>query len=235
MPLYAHMIQVVLDAGFNYNTAKFCMQWGDEFPADANDGILFCGRANNSWITYSDDVNELFTEDSEDCIFALANQMLWMEEEVVENDNGGYRPSKSALIRTMRNIATNYYMQNWSKHVAWTNLYKIAPFKGGNPSDSLCYTELDDCVKILKAEIDFLSPRVVVMLTRYNWAKDFIIPLNGGQEPKCIDKETWDKYTALAYRLNGRLIIVSEHPQGKPEKSHAEAILKLIERNSIKQ
>ncbi len=232
LPLYAHMIQVVLDAGFNYDTAKFCMQWGKNFPASENEGILFYGRANNGWITSSNDVNELFTEGSEDCIFALGNQMSWMEDDYIENDNGGgYRPSRSAFIRTMRNVASEYY-DEWSSHVAWSNLYKIAPWKGGNPSDSLCYTELDDCVKIMQAEISFLSPCSVVMLTGWNWAKDFLIPMNGGQEPEYIDKEAWGDYWAWAYRIGGRLIIVSEHPQGKPEAAHAEAIVNLIERNS---
>lgn len=231
LPLYAHMIQVVLDAGFNYDTAKFCMQWGKDFPACENEGILFYGRANNGWITSSNDVNELFTEGSENCIFALDNQMSWMEEDFIENDNGGYRPSLSALIRTMRNVASEYY-DEWSSHVAWSNLYKIAPWKGGNPSDSLCYTELDDCVKIMQAEISFLLPRAVVMLTGYNWAKDFLVSMNGGQGPEYIDKEAWGDYCARAYRIGGLLIIVSEHPQGKTEAAHAKAIINLIERNS---
>ena len=231
LPLYAHMIQIVQDSGHNYDTAKFCMQWGKNYPASKNEGILFYGRANNGWVSSSKDVKDLFTEESEDCIFTLANQMSWMEEDFIENDNGGYRPSSSAFIRTMRNVAGEYY-DEWSSHVAWSNLYKIAPADGGNPSESLCYTELDDCVKIMQAEISFLSPRAVVMLTGYYWAKDFLVPMNGGQEPDCIDEEAWGDYWAWAYRIGGRLIIVSEHPQGKPEATHAEAIVNLIERNS---
>ena len=70
------------------------------------------------------------------------------------------------------------------------------------------------------------------MLTGWNWAKDFLVPMNGGQEPEYIDKEAWGDYWTWAYRIGGRLIIVSEHPQGKTEAAHAEAIVKLIERNS---
>lgn len=229
LPLYTHMIQLVLNAGY-YDTAKFCMQWGRNFPTAENEGIIFYGRANNGWITSSNSVNELFAEESEDCIFALDNQMDWMEEYFIENDDGGYRPSSSALIRTMRNIASEYY-DEWSSHVAWSNLYKIAPWKGGNPGNSLCYTELDDCVKIMQAEMSFLSPRIVVMLTGWNWAKDFLVTMNGGQEPEYIDKEAWGDYWAWAYHIGGRLIIVSEHPQGKTEAAHAKAIVNLIERN----
>ena len=75
LPLYAHMIQIVLDTGFNYDTAKFCMQWGKNYPTSENEGILFYGRANNGWISSSNDVTDLFAEGSEDCIFALDNQM----------------------------------------------------------------------------------------------------------------------------------------------------------------
>ncbi len=227
MPLYAHMIQVVLDAGFGYDTAKFCMQWGKDFPQGVNEGLLFYGRANNGWISSSNDVEELFAEGDDDCIFARDNQMEWMAEDMV----GDYRPSSSAFIRTIRNVASEYY-DNWSSHVAWSNLYKVAPWEGGNPSDALCYAQLEDCKKIMQKELAFTSPRAVVMLTGYYWAKDFLEYMNDGQEPDCIGCEKWGGYEAWAYRLDGRLFIVSEHPQGKPEAAHAEAIVKLIESNS---
>ena len=50
------------------------------------------------------------------------------------------------------------------------------------------------------------------------WGKDFLVPMNGGQEPEYIDKEAWGDYWTWAYRIGGRLIIVSEHPQGKPKR-----------------
>ncbi len=226
-PLYAHMIQVVLDTVFDYKTAKFCMQWGKDFPQGENQGFLFYGRANNGWISSSDNVEELFAEGGEDCIFARKNQMEWMAKDMVDD----YRPSSSAFIRTIRNVASEYY-DNWPCHVAWSNLYKVAPWEGGNPSDTLCYAQLEDCKKIMQEELAFTSPLAVVMLTGYYWAKDFLEYMNGGLEPNCIDREAWGSYEAWAYRLNGRLIIVSEHPQGKPEAVHAEAIVRLIERHS---
>ena len=216
LPLYSHMIQTVRDEGIGYETAKFCVQWGKEFPADENEGIL------------SDSVDELFAEGDEECIFARENQMAWMEYDETES---GYRPSRSALIRTMRNVASEYY-DDWSSHIAWSNLYKIAPWEGGNPNDELCDAEYEDCVEIMREEIAFLSPRVVVMLTGYHWAKDFLVSMNAGQEPEYTDKEAWGDYKAWAYRIGGRLFVVSEHPQGKPEAAHAEAIVNLIERNS---
>lgn len=227
MPLYAHMIQVVLDSGFGYDTAKFCMQWGKDFPQGENEGLLFYGRANNGWISSSNDVEELFAGGGEDCIFARDNQMEWMAEDVVDD----YRPSSSAFIRTIKNVASEYY-DNWTSHVAWSNLYKVVPWEGGNPSDALCYAQLEDCKKIMQKELAFTSPRAVVMLTGYYWAKDFLEYMNDGLEPDCIGYEKWGGYEAWAYRLEGRLLIVSEHPQGKPEAAHAEAIVKLIEINN---
>ena len=215
MPLYAHMIQVVLDSGFGYDTAKFCMQWGKDFPQGENEGLLFYGRANNGWISSSNDVEELFADGGEDCIFARDNQMEWMAEDVVDD----YRPSSSAFIRTIKNVASEYY-DNWTSHVAWSNLYKVAPWEGGNPSDALCYAQLEDCKKIMQKELAFTSPRAVVMLTGYYWAKDFLEYMNDGLEPDCIGYEKWGGYEAWAYRLEGRLLIVSEHPQGKPEAAH---------------
>ena len=42
----------------------------------------------------------------------------------------------------------------WSKQIAWTNLYKIAPAEEGNPSDALCQRQLLACQQILKKELN---------------------------------------------------------------------------------
>lgn len=74
----------------------------------------------------------------------------------------------------------------WSKQIAWTNLYKIAPAEEGNPSDALCQRQLLACQQILKKELNLLKPThiLVIAKTRHrgnkidsheadSWTKDF--------------------------------------------------------------
>jgi hypothetical protein len=59
------------------NICIFCVQWGKNFPKEERTGILFIGKAGNSWITDETDINFLFG-DSEEGIFAREDQMEWV-------------------------------------------------------------------------------------------------------------------------------------------------------------
>ena len=227
MPIYECMIKKMS----HYNdTIKFCMQWGDEFVNKK--GILFCGRANNGWVSFSDDVNVLFDENNPERSFNRENQMSWLNDEYADNgEEKGYRLSRSAFIRSLRKIGYEIFGESWTCKSAWTNLYKIAP-NGKNPSNSMCSDQLKSCIDIFKEELAFLKPRAVVMLVGYNWALDFLKALNGGEEPAAVEREYWDKYESKVFKLANTLFIVSEHPQGKKETPHIEAITKLIKKYS---
>jgi len=61
----------------------------------------------------------------------------------------------------------------WASRLAWTNLYKIAPTKSGNPSERLCSYQLRRCVKLLELELEMLNPRYVLLVTGH-WCEPFI-------------------------------------------------------------
>lgn len=72
------------------------------------------------------------------------------------------------------------------------------------------------------------SSKVVVMFTSNSWAADLLKYMYNNKEPICIEQLNWDKYKCDVYRINETYFVVSEHPQGKKEKIHAESIISFI-------
>ena len=161
-------------------------------------------------------------------IFNLDDQMQWVENcDGIKNEDG-YDSGRSQFWRVIKKVSSHYYPENWSSYVAWTNVCKVAP-DGDNPSDPLYYAQLESCKKILKAEIEILSPKVVVFLTGEGWSKDFLSYLLGEGYNHVAESKEWDGHEAKAYLSNETIFISSEHPQGKKEPSHVQAIIDLIE------
>ncbi len=220
-PLYKKLLN---DNTFD-DICSFCVQWGENFPLEKHKGILFVGKAVNSWKNNETDVDVLFG-DSDDRIFNRDDQMQWVHD--LEGSNDIYNTKKSAFWRVIKQVSSCYFPSKWYSHVAWSNLCKLAPFsKGGNPNDTLYYEQLDSCQKILMKEIEILSPQAVVMLTS-GWEKDFIFFLNDNTEPKSEITIEWYGYSTKLYRIKGVNYIVSQHPQGKGEDKHVDAIIELI-------
>ncbi len=218
--LYVSLFKNV--AEFDFEKAVFCMQWGKDFPTESNKGILFVGRAVNGW-DKADNADEVFDEGSG--IFAAENQMRWVEEDG--------ELSESAFWRVVKGVASHFYPEKWWAHVAWSNVCKVAPYSGGNPSDSLYYAQLEDCCKILQEEIRILSPKVVVFLTGDNWGNDFLSYLNSKEMPQIIKTETWEsnngkEYNCKVCKIGEVTCLASVHPMRKAESPHAECLIKLI-------
>lgn len=225
MPLYVdllHTVDVV-----NYETCTFFPQWGKYFPWEEKCGILLVGRACNGWVTSSHNINVLFGS-SEKSIFNRSNQMKWVED--CAGNKEGYNTNKSAFWRVSKRIAQCFYPNEWYSYVAWSNVCKVAPWEGGNPSDTLYFAQLQSCQKIFETEIRVLSPKVVIMFTGYDWAKDFLEFLNDKREPKSIMCQNWDKYTCDVYYIKGTYFIVTKHPQRKNENLHVECIANIIKK-----
>lgn len=225
IPLYDKLI---MDVANEQPTEKafFCMQWGKNFPNDANDGLMFVGRATNGWHEHDYKASSFFGN-SYGQLFNLPDQMQWVED---AKGSSNYNTKSSAFWRVIKAVSSHFYPNNWSSYVAWSDVCKVAPLEGGNPSDSLYYAQIEDCEKIFKAEIKALSPWAVIFFTGYSWAKDILISLNGGREPQPVDSKQWGGgYNAIVYKINGITYIVTEHPQGKSETEHADTLIKIIE------
>ena len=217
MPLYKELLDVAQPTD-----CAFCVQWGKNFPVTQNEGILFVGKAVNGWKEI-DDIDTLFG-DGKGRIFDISDQMQWVED---MEGSEKYNTKRSAFWRLIKKISQTFYPNNWSSHIAWSNLCKIAPIKGGNPNESSYQAQLAFCQKILEKEIEILSPKYVVMLTS-GWKKDFLWFLNGGKT-KSIRKETWGNgHETKVYKIKDVTFITSAHPQGKNEQTHVEKIIEFL-------
>ena len=225
-PLYCNLIEQT--KVFSYPKAFFCMQWGKLYPKEKNTGILFIGRATNGWITDVENIDILFG-DSDKSIFNRKDQMQWVEN--CEGNVYRYNSRKSAFWRVIKNVSKRYYPENWSAYVAWSNICKVAPYEKGNPNNSLYYAQIEICCQILEIEIELLSPKFIILLTSESWAKDFLCYLTHEEPPQAIKYIHWGKenqYTMKVYLIYGRIYILTEHPQGKKEDLHIQAIIEAI-------
>lgn len=219
-PLYKEMLSEIT----HDHICTFAAQWGEFFPKKENKGLLFVGKSVNGWVADSIDIEDIFC-DSGNGVFAMNDQMIWVEN--CEGSNEGYNSRKSAFWRVNKKISMNYYPQNWYENVAWSNVCKVSPYEG-NPSDRLYYEQLSSAQKILAKEIEILSPQAVVMFTS-GWEKDFLLYLNNDKMPEPVKVVNWEGYQSILYVINGTKFIVSPHPQGKTESAHVDAVIELIE------
>ena len=89
-----------------------------------------------------------------------------------------YNPKLSAFWRVIRKIlirlAPNIRQDSWSSYLAWGNLYRIAPGKGGNPGSRLCRLQESLCKRQLLLEPERLRPRRFLILAGRSWAGPFL-------------------------------------------------------------
>lgn len=230
-PLYQVMLDDVC-AAKNEEYIKFCIQWGKQFPNEKNTGIMFYGRANNGWMCFDTTVEDIFDPNNSQRAFDRDDQMIWVEE--CAGDVEGYNSNSSAFWRVIRNVSREFYPEDELQHIVWSNLCKIAP-DGSNPSDTLYYAQLPSACEIMKTEIEFFSPRHVVVLTGEGWAMPFLEQIFGKDEPNVVGSAIFGSardYKIKVYENENVFYYVSEHPQGKNESTHIETLINLIkERN----
>lgn len=187
---------------------------GNNYPKEPRTGFMFYGRANNGW---EEGVNDTF-----DTIYNA--QLDGLSKYIEDND--------SAFFRVAGRVFSECYGDDWLNHVVYSNLYKVAP-NAGNPNGTTCGAQWKYVTEIFKKEIETLLPKFVVLFAGTNWADDFIWYINGEEMPQPLETIIWDEdygYSLSVYKIDEVYYIVSEHPQGKKEDLHAEAILSIFEK-----
>lgn len=223
-PIYKKLLE---DNSFK-DICTFSFQWGKNYPFDKSSGLLFVGKAVNGWITNETDVTQLFNMANPERIFAREDQMEWVNN--LSGNTNGYNTRKSAFWRLIKKVSETYYSEKWYSNIAWTNLYKIAPWKGGNPNGKLQEVQRKYCFDLLKKEIEILTPKYVIFLTS-GWEKAFIEYLNENRKMNIVGEKKWGKYKTSMIEINDIKFIISHHPQGKNECEHRNAIIELINEN----
>lgn len=196
-------------------------------------GFMVVGRAVNGW-SNSFNPSQLNASQEYDRVSTMIKESVYGVEDVcpmkwVTNqwqDNTCYNTRKSAFWRVTREIVLSLSLAEnfklWSSYLAWSNLYKIAPEEGGNPSRRLRSVQLEGSRSLLYREIEDFQPSGLLFLTGWNrWAKDFLIDKN--------IREVSGKFVEASGKLSlgpglKICVVVAVHPQAKKEDEWVEEV-----------
>lgn len=174
--------------------------WGEEgwAPSDAADG---------EWRRVRTSVMRKMT------FWELANQ----SGEIENHWGPGYNPRTSAFWRVIRGVSIQIMQaenSRWTERLVWSNLYKIAPSEGGNPSKKLCELQEAAAIKLMAEELRVYRPRRLLLLTGNSWAGSFISAFHGTSRAKPTGHVEW--IGSLEGHEGGRRVsvVVVPHPQG---------------------
>jgi hypothetical protein len=206
--------------------------------------LMVVGRAVNGWaegVIPSELAVAPSTTDYAATIFdsAVGNgpcPMLWVTKCWANplNPDSDYNTKKSAFWRVIRAVVAEYGIANtdedtWPSHLVWSNLYKVAPAEGGNPSNTLCDIQLPGCISLLQQEISTYLPRRLLLLTGLNWAKPFLENI----APTFTPVSNYQYVEAIAEITHGSggtsKVVVAAHPQGKSEDIWVKAVIKAFQ------
>lgn len=192
--------------------------------------LLVVGRAVNGWLDGSLDLS---SECSDEDISHLRRQgqdyakdpgrFSWLSDNPSTWSNG-YNPHRSQFWSVVRRLSARYRSDGpWYESVAWSNLYKIAPYAGGNPGERLCNAQLPFASDLLALELESFQPRAVVFLTGWLWAKDLI--------PSSVAKDltSGNDLVEAVGQWSGVPFVVGPHPQGKAIDEVATALSRALE------
>lgn len=171
---------------------------GEEFR------FMLVGRAVNGWDEYRISPEEKMTKDDfiESSILNLENaeksivfgkdRFEWIDTSENRPRNtaregidrgeikGDYKLSKAQIWSYTKDIWDSLYGEKtiwsdrWFEKIVWSNLYKLAPREGGNPEDALQQLQLNACIDLLKAEIEYFRPTHIFFATgRDYWFDKF--------------------------------------------------------------
>ena len=145
-----------------------------------------------------------------------------------------YRLSRSPFWRVARRLLAALGEDasgRWVERIAWSNLYKIAPLGGGNPSNALCRAQIGPCRAILAEEIRRLEPTHIFMPVGWNWFEsdgryDFS-RLFGGVRRSGGTYAEGSAYFALP---GGRMAqaVIACRPERRPEEEYVREIAELF-------
>lgn len=195
---------------------KLCLTMaskGIRYGMGSNKKIMVVGRAVNGWEKTKFD-NKDFDSVYDEAIKCFKNKeqfdpMDWVNKAWKRNEKNRYNTARSAFWRVIRSFVIEHTecpedSSMWASNIVWSNLYKVSPVARGNPSDKLKELQLDQCVELLKLEIDFYNPDIVLFITD-TWFNKFSEVFD--------QKISVDKNQFAIFELGQRKIIIAPRPE----------------------
>lgn len=197
--------------------------------------LMVIGRATNGWKQLDTSSAAAFSREAEAAFGSPG--FSW-----VSGDGGDLRSARDVLYRLSRSpfwrVARRLLAAlgedasgRWVERIAWSNLYKIAPLGGGNPSNALCRAQIGPCRAILAEEIRRFEPTHIFMPVGWNWFEsdgryDFS-RLFGGVRRSGGTYAEGSAYFALP---GGRMaqVVIACRPERRPEEEYVREIAELF-------
>jgi len=226
----------------NLKLTAFCAMRGENAVAGE---LMIIGRAVNGWQEEwwrPEDLNANKIDEIIKEIYGFL-PMRWVTEwwDGKEGSGKRYKTRMSAFWRVVKLLTrelgiADVTKPDWSTYLIWSNLYKISPFHGGNPSNSFAEFQRKECVNLLKEEISQWQPKKVLFLTGISWADKFFTE-DRDELGKIKVKSCYENYSDPKVQLSGKLLlpqcnpttfVVAAHPQRKPELQLTEEIMRFF-------
>lgn len=195
---------------------------------DCKEKIMVVGRAVNGWEVSFTNCSTL-----ENTVHSILNQAQRLDK-VVDLNGVKYKDSndktktyyysRSPFWRLIRKVMESYgEADNWNQKILWSNLYKIAPRRTGNPSWSLIKQDLDLYIACITEEINAYKPDKVLFITDsnyftpYNDRPSFADALNVTMKP-------YGQHIVGSGTYNNSKIVVCKRPEFRNTDAMAEEI-----------
>lgn len=216
--VYEDLIGTLAGAGVLSSRARYVAMWpmrGHSFGG----GTLVLGRAVNGWTDTEWRTRDAVTRYGRQRIVARARALsepctgcplAWVSQSWGA-PRGTYSSKTSAFWRTVRGVVGGEEGTPWPSEICWSNLYKVAPAAGGNPSPSEREAMFEGAAKLLRLELAVFRPTRVLVLTGRSWFERFVEPLGV--------PITWGRGALVqGTGTDGQATwVVAAHPQGKNE------------------
>lgn len=224
---YVQLLEHMKTQDLSGNFFGFRCLVGSDFGTSKS-RLLICGRAVDGWRfgfkadelkngSVDTTINKIFQIPTPD--LESGSHMNWIVrnyENWKNGDKSKYNYKKSrfwnysiSLLKLMD--GTKYNDNEWSKNIAWTNIYKISPQKG-NPDEMLRSMQIPFCEEILKKEIDELKPKHILFITG-DWGKKIISSLGITPDFKSFHKDTIVQFSGKLE--SGPKVVIANRPEHK--------------------
>lgn len=186
--------------------------------------LMYVGRAVNGWeFDWHKDTLDGLT----DQVFSHGFDIGSICEHPIQAD--GYNFNRSPFWQLCRSLLD---MQgesfDWASRVAWSNLFKIAPYKTGNPDPKTLTSSINSCIDLILKEIELYKPSHVVFVTDIWWME----PVDCAQESfaRALGIQLFpdSSNTIVGYGIykNSKIVVTKRPESAKTSRSdHAKQIL----------
>lgn len=210
--------------------------------------LFVIGRAPNGWESLPCDSAESFSNAAEhefntDGFTWIADNgnSFYSLHNIPEDGKRVYYLSKSPFWRVIERVWRGLSGSDdfrFVDHIAWSNLYKIAPKKSGNPTTTMCKKQFAACKEILQAEIDLYNPTHILFITGYDWwyadpICDFSALFENNKRIGSNNEDSSIYVEGLSqYKLGDKLIpaVITCRPERRDKTAFCNAILDAFKR-----